>query len=108
MFFLAHKSLIRTRGIQSLAGPWSAQVDIAPEDTNTYYSQNAYDMLLGTNGIYMGDRWDVSALGSSTYIWFPLSWTSGLPVIVEADVWSVDLAAGLDETLNAQDPENNY
>ncbi|KAJ3808004.1 Arabinanase/levansucrase/invertase [Lentinula lateritia] len=78
----------------SLAGPWSAQVDIAPEDTNTYYSQNAYDMLLGTNGIYMGDRWDVSALGSSTYIWFPLSWASGLPVIVEADVWSVDLAAG--------------
>ncbi|KAJ3969320.1 galactan 1,3-beta-galactosidase [Lentinula raphanica] len=78
----------------SLAGPWSSQVDIAPEDTNTYYSQNAYDMPLGTNAIYMGDRWDVSALGSSTYIWFPLSWSSGLPVIVEADVWSVDLAAG--------------
>ncbi|KAJ3998604.1 galactan 1,3-beta-galactosidase [Lentinula boryana] len=78
----------------SLAGPWSSQVDIAPEDTNTFYSQNAYDMPLGTNGIYMGDRWDVSALGSSTYIWFPLSWASGLPVIVQADVWSVNLAAG--------------
>ncbi|KAJ3790666.1 Arabinanase/levansucrase/invertase [Lentinula aff. detonsa] len=79
----------------SLAGPWSSQVDIAPEDTNTFYSQNAYDMPLGTNGIYMGDRWDVSALGSSTYIWFPLSWASGLPVIVQADVWSVNLAAGM-------------
>ncbi|KAJ4485534.1 Arabinanase/levansucrase/invertase [Lentinula aciculospora] len=78
----------------SLAGPWSTQVDIAPEDTNTYYSQNAYDMPLGTNGIYMGDRWDVSALGSSTYIWFPLSWASGLPVIVKADVWNVNLATG--------------
>ncbi|KAF5392556.1 hypothetical protein D9757_002173 [Collybiopsis confluens] len=79
----------------SLAGPWSAQVDIAPSTTNTYYSQNAFDMLLGTNGIYMGDRWKSDQLGSSTYIWYPLTWSSsGLPTIVHADVWSVNLAAG--------------
>jgi len=78
----------------SPAGPWSTQVDIAPEDTNTYMSQNAYDFPLGTGAIYMGDRWDVNLLGSSTYIWFPLTWSTGLPTIVQADVWSVDLEAG--------------
>jgi len=80
----------------SLAGPWSAQVDIAPENVNTYNSQNAYDMLLGTSAIYMGDRWNVDLLGSSPYVWFPLSWSSssGLPVIVPADVWDLNIAAG--------------
>ncbi|KIK70399.1 carbohydrate-binding module family 35 protein [Collybiopsis luxurians FD-317 M1] len=79
----------------SLAGPWSAQVDIAPTATNTYYSQNAFDMLLGTSGIYMGDRWKSDQLGSSTYIWFPLTWSSsGLPTVTHADVWSVNIAAG--------------
>uniref|UniRef100_A0A8H7YAJ7 CBM6 domain-containing protein n=1 Tax=Psilocybe cubensis TaxID=181762 RepID=A0A8H7YAJ7_PSICU len=42
----------------------------------------------------MGDRWRPSLLGSSTYIWYPLSWNTGVPQIVAADVWSVNLAAG--------------
>ncbi|KZP12634.1 carbohydrate-binding module family 35 protein [Athelia psychrophila] len=80
-----------------LSGTWSAQNDLAPANTNTasrYFSQNAYDLPLGTNAIYMGDRWRVDVLGSSQYIWYPLSWASGVPQIVHADVWSVDLAAG--------------
>lgn len=79
---------------QSLAGPWSAQADIAPEATNTYFSQNAFDMPLGSSAIYMGDRWRPDLLGSSRYIWYPLSWSTGSPQIVAADVWSVNLAAG--------------
>ncbi|KAK7468527.1 hypothetical protein VKT23_003031 [Stygiomarasmius scandens] len=51
-------------------------------------------MSLGNDGIYMGDRWRPSLLGSSRYIWYPLSWASGSPQIVAADVWSVNLAAG--------------
>lgn len=27
-------------------------------------------------------------------MWFPLSWSSGSPMVVDADVWSVDVAAG--------------
>lgn len=42
----------------------------------------------------MGDRWRPALLGSSRYIWFPLSWASGKPQIVQADVWSLNLAAG--------------
>lgn len=42
----------------------------------------------------MGDRWRPSLLGSSTYIWYPLSWDTGVPQIVHADVWSVNINAG--------------
>ena len=79
---------------QSLSGPWSSQADIAPESVRTYYSQNAYDLPLGSNAIYMGDRWRSDLLGSSTYIWYPLDFSSGAPTLVAADVWSVNLAAG--------------
>ncbi|KAA1467570.1 Arabinanase/levansucrase/invertase [Dentipellis sp. KUC8613] len=78
----------------SLSGPWSSQADIAPEDTRTYFSQNAYDLPLGSNAIYMGDRWRPDLLGSSRYIWYPLDWSSGSPQIVHADVWTVNLGAG--------------
>ncbi|KAH9909454.1 glycosyl hydrolase [Fomitopsis serialis] len=77
----------------SISGNWSSQADIAPEDTNTYFSQNAYDLPLGTNAIYMGDRWEPDVLGNSRYVWYPLSWSSGNPQIVYADVWTVDLDA---------------
>ncbi|THH11773.1 hypothetical protein EW145_g443 [Phellinidium pouzarii] len=78
----------------SLSGPWSSQADIAPADTNTYFSQNAFDLPLGSNAIYMGDRWRPDLLGSSQYIWYPLDWSTGSPQIVPADVWSVDFNAG--------------
>lgn len=79
---------------QSLAGPWSAQQDIAPSATRTWYSQNAFDLPLGANAIYMGDRWRPDLLGSSRYVWYPLDFSSGAPQIVHADVWSVDVQAG--------------
>ncbi|KAG6837907.1 hypothetical protein H0H93_013060 [Arthromyces matolae] len=80
---------------QLTAGPWSSQADIAPSATRTYFSQNAYDLFVNSNlAIYMGDRWRPSLLGSSRYIWFPISWSSSTPQLVQADVWSVNLAAG--------------
>ncbi|KAK1215924.1 hypothetical protein PQX77_021453 [Marasmius sp. AFHP31] len=78
----------------SLSGPWSSEADLAPPATRTYFSQNTFNLPLGSNGIYMGDRWRPELLGSSRYVWFPLSWSSGNPQIVQADVWSVNLAAG--------------
>jgi hypothetical protein len=61
----------------ALSGTWSAQADIAPEANRTYFSQNNYDFPLGTNAIYMGDRWRPDLLGSSRYMWYPLSWATG-------------------------------
>ncbi|KAJ2933574.1 hypothetical protein H1R20_g3510, partial [Candolleomyces eurysporus] len=80
----------------SLAGPWSAESDIAPRNTRTYFSQNTFNLPLSQNSaIYMGDRWRPSLLGSSRYMWYPMTWSNGnLPQIVPADVWSVDTASG--------------
>ncbi|RPD79946.1 galactan 1,3-beta-galactosidase [Lentinus tigrinus ALCF2SS1-7] len=78
----------------SLSGSWSSEADIATESVRTWYSQNAYDLPLGSNAIYMGDRWRSDLLGSSTYIWYPLDFSSGSPQLIHADVWSVNLAAG--------------
>ena len=80
--------------MQSLAGPWSAQQDITNSATRTWYSQNAFDLPLGSNAIYMGDRWRSNLLGSSRYIWYPLDFSSGSPQIVHADVWTVNPSAG--------------
>lgn len=49
----------------------------------------------------MGDRWDSSLLGNSRYTWYPLSWASGDPEIVYADLWTVDLDAGMSKFLGA-------
>ncbi|KAH8107144.1 glycosyl hydrolase [Cristinia sonorae] len=78
----------------SISGPWSSQADIAPQAVRTYFSQNAFDLPLGSNAIYMGDRWRPSLLGSSTYMWYPLDFSSGSPTLVHADVWSVNVQAG--------------
>ncbi|KAI0781064.1 galactan 1,3-beta-galactosidase [Trametes elegans] len=78
----------------SLSGPWSSQADIAPESVRTYYSQNAFDLPLGPNAIYMGDRWRSNVLGSSQYVWLPLDFSSGAPQLVHADVWSANVGAG--------------
>lgn len=51
-------------------------------------------MPLGTNSVYMGDRWRPDLLGSSRYIWLPMSWATGVPQLVWADVWTLNIAAG--------------
>ncbi|KZT12579.1 carbohydrate-binding module family 35 protein [Laetiporus sulphureus 93-53] len=84
----------------NISGTWSSQADIAPEDTNTYCSQNAFEVALGSNAIYMGDRWDEDELGNSRYMWYPLSWASGDPQIVYADLWMVDYDEGVYYVLN--------
>ena len=90
------QSFVQTwQNCQSLAGPWSTQIDIAPAATRTYFSQNTFDLLINDNlAIYMGDRWRPSLLGSSRYIWFPLTWSNGIPQIVQTDIWSINLSSG--------------
>ncbi|TDL17726.1 Arabinanase/levansucrase/invertase [Rickenella mellea] len=77
-----------------VSGTWSAQSDLATPALNTFFSQNAFDMPLGSNGIYMGDRWRSTLLGSSRYMWLPIDFSSGKPKLVQADVWSVNIGAG--------------
>ncbi|OBZ75230.1 hypothetical protein A0H81_04432 [Grifola frondosa] len=52
----------------SLAGPWSAQADIAPGARAHVLLAERVRPPLGANAIYMGDRWRSDLLGSSSYI----------------------------------------
>lgn len=61
----------------NLSGPWIGPGDIAPEDTNTYNSQNTYDLIIKgserTTYVYMGDMWTIDGDAKSNYLWLPIS-----------------------------------
>jgi Glycosyl hydrolases family 43/F5/8 type C domain len=61
----------------NIAGPWSKWNLFAPEGSETFASQTAYILpVTGSRGstvMFMGDRWNASDLGASTYVWLPLS-----------------------------------
>jgi hypothetical protein len=82
----------------SLSGPWTTPASLAPNSPNTYDSQDAYILpvhgLLGTTYIYMGDRWDPTALGNSRYIWLPLSFNGTNISISYYDAWKINTLTG--------------
>ncbi|MCJ1444787.1 MAG: hypothetical protein MMC23_005289 [Stictis urceolatum] len=57
----------------SISGPWSSWKTFAPSGTNTFDSQTNYILPVGSNVMYMGDRWHSDNLMASTYIWLPLT-----------------------------------
>ncbi|MEV8569582.1 family 43 glycosylhydrolase [Streptomyces sp. NPDC051322] len=81
---------------------WS---ELAPVANNTtFYSQPANILTVPTKTgpdryIYMGDRWNPAALGSSAYVWLPLSFTDANGQSPQASMqylpsWSVNLSTG--------------
>jgi hypothetical protein len=76
---------------------WS---ELAPIGNNTtYYSQPTNIMTIeGTDGgreyIYMGDRWNPGALGSSTYVWLPLEVNGTELAMGFHPEWGFDAATG--------------
>jgi hypothetical protein len=57
---------------------WSALTPIG--NNTTFYSQPANILAVptktgGTKYVYMGDHWNPSALGTSSYVWLPLTFT---------------------------------
>ncbi|MEU6915449.1 RICIN domain-containing protein [Streptomyces olindensis] len=84
----------------SLAGPWSAMVDVG--DATAYGSQTTFVLPVqgasGTSYLYMGDRWGNSIGGTvndSRYVWLPLTFptsrTVNLPWYPQV---AIDTAAG--------------
>ncbi|RZS94435.1 family 43 glycosylhydrolase [Cuneatibacter caecimuris] len=68
----------------------------------TFYSQPTNIMAVtgseGTSYVYMGDHWNSKKLGSSTYVWLPLTIddSKGAPVMTMdyQSGWSLDVATG--------------
>ncbi|KIJ41201.1 carbohydrate-binding module family 35 protein, partial [Sphaerobolus stellatus SS14] len=83
----------------NLSGPWSSRTTIAPTGTNTWNSQNTFELkITGTSStpfIFMGDRWDGNALGDSRYVWLPITFGSNRSVQLQwHDVWTIDVNTG--------------
>ncbi|KAF9058485.1 Arabinanase/levansucrase/invertase [Rhodocollybia butyracea] len=61
----------------SIDGPWTGPSEIAPQSSNTYDSQNSFELrIVGsqtTTYIYMGDMWTTGGTAASNYEWLPIS-----------------------------------
>ena len=83
----------------SLSGGWSDWKLFAPKGSKTFNSQTTFVLPVtgskGTTYVFMGDRWIPSSLGTSPYIWLPLT-VSGTTVSLAWHArWSIDTATGL-------------
>ncbi|HEX2145987.1 MAG TPA: discoidin domain-containing protein [Glycomyces sp.] len=92
-----NQAMYATTGDIADPGGWS---ELTPVGNNTtYYSQPTNIMTIeGGDGtsqyLYMGDRWNPGALGSSTYVWLPLEVSeSGLAMGFHPE-WSFDSSTG--------------
>ncbi|HZG85975.1 immunoglobulin-like domain-containing protein [Paenibacillus sp.] len=69
---------------------------------STYYTQPAFIFKVqGSEAdayIYVGDRWNPTALRTSQYIWLPLHLGGGTASMEYAAEWDLDVAAGTYET----------
>lgn len=65
---------------------------------NTYQSQSAYVFPVQGRDkcfVYMGDRWNSSNVGSSKYVWLPVSVRSGYPAVRWYDSWDMSVFDGM-------------
>lgn len=84
-----------------ILGYWTTGGNFAIDEGNetTYKSQSTF--VLKVNGyenayIYMGDRWNSSNVGSSNYVWLPLSMRSGAPTVKWYDSWDTSVFENAD------------
>lgn len=83
----------------NLSGPWSTRTNIAPIGTNTWNSQNTFELKIAgskqTTFMYLGDRWDGDDLGDSRYVWLPITFTANRTLQLQwHDVWTIDVNTG--------------
>jgi hypothetical protein len=83
----------------SLSGGWSSWKLFAPKGSKTFNSQTTFVLPVtgsqGTTYVYMGDRWNPSSLGTSAYIWLPLTVKGTSVSMAWHAKWFIDTATGL-------------
>ncbi len=73
---------------------WGVDFCIDNGNAKCYTSQSAYVFPVQGRDkcfIYMGDRWNSSNVGSSKYVWCPLSIRSGYPAVRWYDEWDLSV-----------------
>jgi hypothetical protein len=83
----------------SLSSGWAPWKLFAPAGTRTFGSQTTFVLPVtgsrGTTFMFMGDRWIPESLGTSPYIWLPLTVRETTIAMAWRDRWFVDTATGL-------------
>ncbi|RCW51686.1 immunoglobulin-like domain-containing protein [Paenibacillus prosopidis] len=71
-------------------------------DPSTYYTQASFIVNVygseTTSYVYVGDRWNPSALMNSQYIWLPLQLDNGVAELGYSGEWDLNAATGRFET----------
>lgn len=82
----------------SLAKGWSSPKLFAPKGSKTFNSQTTFVLPVvgskGTTYLFMGDRWVPSSLGTSPYIWLPLTVSGTKVSLAWHATWHVDTSTG--------------
>jgi hypothetical protein len=83
----------------SLSGTWSSWKLFAPKGSKTFNSQTTFVLPVvgskGTTFMFMGDRWKPDSLGTSPYVWLPLTVKGSTVSLAWHDRWFIDTATGL-------------
>jgi hypothetical protein len=78
----------------SLTGTWAAWRPVAPAGTNTFTSQTANIITVGSSFVYAGDRWTTGNLGTSPLIWLPLTISGTTMALGWQSSWTLNVTAG--------------
>jgi hypothetical protein len=83
----------------SLSGTWASWKLFAPKGSKTFNSQTTFVLPVtgskGTTFMFMGDRWKPDSLGTSPYVWLPLTVKGSTVSLAWHDHWRIDTATGL-------------
>lgn len=81
----------------NIYGPWESLGNPVrgtdEEKGTTFYSQSTYILpVVGKKDmyIYLGDRWLPEKLAESKYIWLPITFEKGIPVLFWKDKWQLN------------------
>ncbi len=79
---------------ENIYGPWQSLGNpvkgTKQEEATTFYSQSTYVLPIAgkkNQYIYLGDRWDPKNLAESKYIWLPIIFEEGKPVLSWQESW---------------------
>ena len=77
----------------NVLGPWTALGNpvrgSADEMATTFGAQSTFVLPYGKGHIFMADRWNPKDAIDGRYVWLPLSWEDGKPVVRWRDSWSL-------------------
>jgi hypothetical protein len=82
----------------SLSKGWAKWKGFAPSGSKTFQSQTTFVLPVvgsqGTTFVFMGDRWKPDSLGTSPYVWLPLTVSGSTVSLAWHDRWSIDTETG--------------